>query len=154
MRTGGWGTICTSSYAADARTSADGDCRVWRNCAVTRQTGVASGECRRRRVDVLVVRVHRRGAFDLGVELVEPHRPSLPARHQKSQRNRSKTVGKPLIEHRSVGVVHYHPMVALGTNGNVGKVERSQHVGIHEQKACHIPFPGPDNPDRPPSAHG
>jgi len=88
----------------------------------------------------------------VGLELVEPHRAALPVRDEQTQRDGSKTVGKTLIEHGPFGVVHHHPVVALGTDGNVGKVERSRHVRIHEHEACHIPRAGPDHPDRLPSA--
>jgi hypothetical protein len=110
----------------------------------------ASVECRRR--DALVVDVHVRRTVGVGVELVEPYRAALLVRHEQAQRDGRELVGKALFEHRPVGVVHHHPVVALGTDRNVGKVERSQHVRIHEHDACHIPFEGPDHPGRPSSA--
>jgi hypothetical protein len=74
--------------------------------------------------------MHVRGALLVGFELVEPYRAALLMRHEQTQRDCSKTIGKPLVEHGTVGVVHHHPVVALGTDGNVGEVERSQHVRI------------------------
>ena len=130
------------------------DCRVWQACASAhdgRRRSVTAGLWRRC-ADALVVDVHVRRARGVSLELVEPHRPALPVRHEQAQRNGGKTVGKPLIEHRPVGVVHHDPVVALGTDGNVGKVERSQHVRFQEQEACHIPIVGPDHPERLPSA--
>ena len=115
------------------------------------RSGVTAGPGRRRS-DALVVDVRVGAAFDGGVELVEPHRPALLMRHEQAQRDGRETVGKPLIQQRPVGVVHDHPVVALGPDGNVGKVERSQHVRFDEHEACHIPFEGPDHPDRLPSA--
>lgn len=86
--------------------------------------------------------------FDL--ELVEPHGSALPASHEQAQGNGSEAVGKALIEQGTVRVVDHDPVVALGADGNVGEVERSQHVRIEEHETCHVSGGAPVHPGRPP----
>ena len=114
--------------------------------------GAASPQgCGRRCADALVIDLHMGRAFGVSLELVEPHRAALLVLHEQAQRDGGKTVGKPLFEHGPVGMVHHDPVVTLGPNGHVGKVERSQHVRMQEQEACHVPIVGPDHPDGQPS---
>jgi len=83
------------------------------------------GDNCRRAVVALVKDLHMRRTLGRLPELVEPHGAALLVSNEKPERNCGKSVREPLIEEGTVRVVHHYPVVALGADGNVGKIERS-----------------------------
>ena len=74
-----------------------------------------------------VADLHVRRLLDQGVRLVEPHGATLAVRDEQAERDGGKAVGKSLFEKRTVRVVDHDPVVAFGADGNIGKVQGSQH---------------------------